>query len=92
MVLLFLYYTFILHQLPGFFQVWQLFFRKKELCRLLFTRCHREVFSYDALDILLESACYEYMKYMVGNNMILCPHDNWTAAYEQLKMMTEGDI
>ena len=40
-----------------------------------------------ALDISLESACYEYMKYMIGNNMILCPHDNWTAAYEQLKNM-----
>lgn len=37
-----------------------------------------------ALDISLESACYEYMKYMVDNNMILCPHDNFIAAYEQL--------
>lgn len=37
-----------------------------------------------ALDISLESACYEYMKYMVDNDMVLCPHDNFTAAYEQL--------
>lgn len=35
-----------------------------------------------ALDISLEAACY---KYMVDNDMILCPHDSWIAAYEQLK-------
>lgn len=39
-----------------------------------------------ALDISLEAACYKYMKYMVDNDMILCPHDNWIEAYEQLKM------
>ncbi|MCM1119735.1 MAG: HD domain-containing protein [bacterium] len=38
-----------------------------------------------ALDISLEAACYKYMEYMVDNNMILYPHDNWTEAYEQLK-------
>ena len=38
-----------------------------------------------ALDISLELACYKYMQFMADNNMILCPHDNWTAAYEQLK-------
>lgn len=38
-----------------------------------------------ALDISLEAACYKYMEYMVENDMILCPHDNWIAAYEQLK-------
>lgn len=40
-----------------------------------------------ALDISLESACYKYMKFMVDNDMVLCPHDNWIAAYEQLKNM-----
>lgn len=39
----------------------------------------------NALAISLESACYEYMKFMVDNNMLLCPHDNWTAAYGQMK-------
>lgn len=39
-----------------------------------------------ALYISLEAACYKYMKYMVDNDMILCPHDNWIEAYEQLKM------
>ncbi len=42
-----------------------------------------------ALDILLEAACYKYMEYMVDNDMILCPHDNWIEAYEQLKNMGE---
>ena len=40
-----------------------------------------------ALDISLEAACYKYMEYMVDNDMILCPHDNWIEAYEQLKNM-----
>lgn len=43
-----------------------------------------------ALDISLESACYAYMKYMVDNDMILCPHDNFSAAYEQLKNRMQG--
>lgn len=38
-----------------------------------------------ALGTSLELSCYEYMKFMTDNDMILCPHDNWTAAYEQLK-------
>ena len=42
-----------------------------------------------ALDISLEAACYKYMEYMVDNDMILCPHDNWIEAYEQLKNMRE---
>lgn len=42
-----------------------------------------------ALDISLEAACYKYMEYMVNNDMILCPHDNWIEAYEQLKNMRE---
>ena len=42
-----------------------------------------------ALDISLEAACYKYMEYMVENDMILCPHDNWIEAYEQLKNMRE---
>lgn len=42
-----------------------------------------------ALDISLEAACYKYMEYMVENDMILCPHDNWIAAYEQLKSMRD---
>ena len=41
----------------------------------------------NALDISLESASYKYMKFMVDNDMVLCPHDNWIAAYEQLKNM-----
>ena len=42
-----------------------------------------------ALDISLEAACYKYMEYMVDNDMILYPHDNWIEAYEQLKNMRE---
>ena len=42
-----------------------------------------------ALDISLEAACYRYMQYMVDNDMILCPHDNWIEAYGQLKDMGE---
>ena len=42
-----------------------------------------------ALDISLEAASYKYMEYMVDNDMILCPHDNWIEAYEQLKNMGE---
>lgn len=42
-----------------------------------------------ALDISLEAASYKYMEYMVDNDMILCPHDNWIEAYEQLKNMRE---
>ena len=42
-----------------------------------------------ALDISLEAACYKYMEYMVDNDMILCPHDNWIEAYEQFKNMRE---
>ena len=42
-----------------------------------------------ALDISLEAACYKYMEYMIENDMILCPHDNWIEAYEQLKNMRE---
>ena len=42
-----------------------------------------------ALDISLEAACYKYMEYMVESDMILCPHDNWIEAYEQLKNMRE---
>lgn len=42
-----------------------------------------------ALDISQEAACYKYMEYMVENDMILCPHDNWIEAYEQLKNMRE---
>lgn len=40
-----------------------------------------------ALDLSLEAACYKYMKYMVDHDMILCPHENWTAAYGQFKNM-----
>ena len=32
------------------------------------------------------------MDYMVEHDMILCPHDNWTAAYEQLKSMKKEDV
>ena len=39
-----------------------------------------------ALAISLEAACYKYMEYMIENDMILCPHDNWIEAYEQLKI------
>ena len=42
-----------------------------------------------ALDISREAASYKYMEYMVDNDMILCPHDNWIEAYEQLKNMGE---
>ena len=42
-----------------------------------------------ALDISLEAACYKYMEYMVENDMILYPHDNWIEAYDQLKNMRE---
>ena len=42
-----------------------------------------------ALAISLEAACYRYMQYMVDNDMILCPHDNWIEAYGQLKDMGE---
>lgn len=42
-----------------------------------------------ALNISLEAACYKYMEYMVDNDMILCPHDNWIEAYEQLKNSTD---
>ena len=42
-----------------------------------------------ALDISLEAASYKYMEYMVDNDMILLPHDNWIEAYEQLKNMVE---
>ena len=42
-----------------------------------------------ALDVSLEAACYKYTEYMVDNDMILCPHDNWIEAYEQLKNMGE---
>ena len=42
-----------------------------------------------ALGISLEAACYRYMRYMVDNDMILCPHDNWIEAYGQLKDMGE---
>lgn len=42
-----------------------------------------------ALDVSLEAACYKYMEYMVDNDMILFPHDNWTEAYEQLKNVGE---
>ena len=38
-----------------------------------------------ALAISLEAACWKYMKHMVGNGMILYPHDWFTEAYEQLK-------
>ena len=41
----------------------------------------------NALDISLEAACYKYMKYMIDNDMVLYPHDNWIAAFEQLKDM-----
>lgn len=43
-----------------------------------------------ALDKTLEMACYRYMKYMVENDMILYPHKNWTAAYEQLKNLVQS--
>ncbi len=39
------------------------------------------------LDISLEVSCYKYMKFMVDNNMIRCPHDNWIAAYGQLERL-----
>lgn len=39
-----------------------------------------------ALDVSLEAACYRYMKYMVDHDMILCPHEKFTEAYEQLKI------
>ena len=42
-----------------------------------------------AFDISLEAACYKYMEYMVENDMILYPHDNWIEAYDQLKNMRE---
>lgn len=42
-----------------------------------------------ALDISLEAACYKYMEYMVDNDMVLCPHDNWIEAYDQFKNMEE---
>ena len=42
-----------------------------------------------ALDISLEAACYKYMEYMVEDDMILCPHDNWIEAYDQFKNMEE---
>lgn len=45
-----------------------------------------------ALALSLEAACYRYMEYMVEHDMILCPHDNWTAAYEQLKSMKKEDV
>ena len=36
------------------------------------------------LDVSLERACYEYMKYMNDNGKILCPHTNWSLAFDYL--------
>ena len=36
------------------------------------------------LEVSLEQACYEYMKYMNDNGRILCPHTNWSLAFEYL--------
>lgn len=38
----------------------------------------------EALDNSLDAAAFEYMRFMTENDMILCPHENWTAAYEWL--------
>lgn len=38
-----------------------------------------------ALELSLEAACFQYMEYMIRHDLILCPHDEWIAAYEQLK-------
>lgn len=40
-----------------------------------------------ALDQSLEAACYQYMKYVVEHDMILCPHDKFVEAYEELKSL-----
>lgn len=40
-----------------------------------------------ALDLSLEAACFQYMKYMVDHDMILCPHDKFLSAYQQLKSL-----
>lgn len=39
-----------------------------------------------ALGLSLEAACCKYMEYVVDHDMILCPHDNWTAARKYLKV------
>lgn len=36
------------------------------------------------LDVSLERACYEYMRYMNDNGKVLCPHTNWTLAFDYL--------
>ena len=36
------------------------------------------------LDVSLERACYEYMKYMNDNGKILCPHKSWSLAFAYL--------
>ena len=36
------------------------------------------------LEVSLGRACYEYMKYMNDNGKILCPHTNWSLAYDFL--------
>lgn len=42
-----------------------------------------------ALDMSLEAACYKYMEYMVDHDLILYPHDKFTAAYVQFKNMIQ---
>ena len=36
------------------------------------------------LEVSLERACYEYMRYMNDNGKVLCPHTNWTMAFGYL--------
>lgn len=39
----------------------------------------------DALDASLEKACYVYMRYMIDNGKLLCPHTDWSAALQWLE-------
>lgn len=39
----------------------------------------------NGLNVSLERACYEYMRYMNDNGKVLCPHTNWNLAFEYLK-------
>ena len=36
------------------------------------------------LEVSLKRACYEYMKYMNDNGKIMCPHTNWSLAFDYL--------
>ncbi len=41
----------------------------------------------NALSHSLERACREYMSYMIDNGKVLCPHEDWKAAFAWLKSL-----